>query len=211
MGKTTRLYLVRHGRTRWNEENRYQGSSDCPLNETGIRQSRMLTARLRNTKIDVFYSSPSQRAVETIQELACMKKKCIQTDIRLQEIDFGDWEGKTDEELKKVYIRFPDFLQRPDEFSHPKEHMFYDVQKRVVACLDELLQRYEGSHILVASHTGSIRLAFMHYLQMSNHNLFIRMQLENTAISILELQEDGIHLISWNDSSHLQTICDMIE
>ena len=112
MGKITRLYLVRHGRTSWNEEKSLSRPSDCPLNEIGIQQSRMLTARLRNAKIDVFYSSPSQRAVETIQELASMKKKCIHIDSRLQEIDFGDWEGKTNEELKKSLYNFPDFLTK---------------------------------------------------------------------------------------------------
>jgi broad specificity phosphatase PhoE len=59
------LYVTRHGETNFNAQGRYAGSTDVPLNETGIKQARELAGRLSGMKFDVVVSSPMLRARQT--------------------------------------------------------------------------------------------------------------------------------------------------
>jgi len=62
----TRIYLIRHGETDWNNKRRLQGGlSDTPLNENGLRQTRNLALRLKDEKLSAIYSSPLSRAKVT--------------------------------------------------------------------------------------------------------------------------------------------------
>ena len=64
-----RLYLVRHGRTAGNTV-RYVGWGDEPLDDVGREQARALAAQLADEPIDVVYSSPLSRALDTARPLA---------------------------------------------------------------------------------------------------------------------------------------------
>lgn len=66
----TRLILIRHGETDWNVEGRYQGQADPPLNERGRAQAHELADELRSIELDVLYTSPLRRCVQTAQILA---------------------------------------------------------------------------------------------------------------------------------------------
>lgn len=87
-----KLYLVRHGETDWNLENRAQGQVDNPLNATGIRQAEKLREKLAAYDFDICYCSPLKRAIQTA-ELALGNRIKIIFDDNLKERNFGDLEG----------------------------------------------------------------------------------------------------------------------
>jgi probable phosphoglycerate mutase len=101
------LYFIRHGQTDWNREQRYQGQTDTPLNDTGrgqaARNGRRLVELLgpRAATFD-FVASPLSRAVETMQivrrELG-LAFDAFRRDDRLKEHHFGHWEGQLWREL----------------------------------------------------------------------------------------------------------------
>ncbi|MHB0939990.1 MAG: histidine phosphatase family protein, partial [Armatimonadota bacterium] len=95
-----KLYLIRHGQTDWNLAQRFQGQSDIPLNEIGRRQANALADRLSSQPFEVAYSSDLQRALETAKVIAGDRLE-IKTDLRLREMDFGDWEGATYNKIKE--------------------------------------------------------------------------------------------------------------
>ena len=70
------LMLVRHGETEWNAQRRYQGQSDTPLSELGVRQAKLVAERLAGREIDALYASDLMRAWETAQFIA--KKSGLQ-------------------------------------------------------------------------------------------------------------------------------------
>jgi len=104
-----RLILVRHGETDWNREGRLQGGQDIPLNALGRRQAAEAAGRLKELEpayagLD-YIASPMQRARETMDilrgELA-LPAGAYQTEDRLRELTFGEWEGFTWRDIRKA-------------------------------------------------------------------------------------------------------------
>lgn len=82
-----KLYLLRHGRTLWNEEGRLQGRTDVPLSDEGRCSALAAGAALESVPFDAAFSSPLQRARETAELILRGKNIAVQTDVRLMELD----------------------------------------------------------------------------------------------------------------------------
>ncbi len=105
------IYLIRHGETQYNRQNRFNGRTDSPLTEIGVseahRQGRVLSEVIEPGTALRIVSSPLGRAVHTaeiIRDQMPLTGYEIETDERLTEISFGEWEGLTIDEIKH---RFP--------------------------------------------------------------------------------------------------------
>src|SRR5262245_59087925 len=98
----TRVSLIRHGETAWNVNGRWQGQAPVPLNDEGRRQAALLGEHLRPQAAEIvaIYSSDSLRARETAELIAGPLGKIVSLDRRLREIDLGEWQGLTDEEVR---------------------------------------------------------------------------------------------------------------
>lgn len=88
------LFIIRHGQTDWNKENLFQGQSNIPLNSNGISQAEKLATSLKNEKIDIIYSSPLDRAVQTANILNQYHNVPHITDSLIAERYLGELEGK---------------------------------------------------------------------------------------------------------------------
>ncbi len=87
------LYIIRHGKTDWNNERKLQGRTDIPLNEEGIEMARRARDEYRNVPFDICYCSPLKRARQTADILLEGRNIPIITDDRLLEMSFGIYEG----------------------------------------------------------------------------------------------------------------------
>lgn len=98
--KGYRLCILRHGRTRANEEGIYIGRTDYPLSEAGKEQLREMYETHEYPKVERVYSSPLERAVQSAQILFPDREITEVED--LQEMDFGVFEGLPAEELLEL-------------------------------------------------------------------------------------------------------------
>jgi broad specificity phosphatase PhoE len=89
------LLCVRHGRTAWNADNRFQGHTDVPLDDEGRAQATALAALLRDQRIDAAVSSDLSRAAETARIVLGPREVPLRLDPNWREMRFGDWEGLT--------------------------------------------------------------------------------------------------------------------
>lgn len=87
------LYIMRHGKTDWNNMNRIQGKKDIPLNDEGKRMAEVANIEYKNTNIDICNCSPLIRAVETAEIVLKDRNIPIILDDRLMEMGFGEFEG----------------------------------------------------------------------------------------------------------------------
>ena len=116
--KDLNLYLIRHGQTEWNIKDQMQGSQNSPLTEQGVLGAKITGQSLKDVPFLQAYSSTQQRAIETRNYIVNENIKDIPTFelSDLQEMDFGDWEGKHVPTLKKEVPEFTTYLTDPANF-----------------------------------------------------------------------------------------------
>jgi glucosyl-3-phosphoglycerate phosphatase len=103
-----RVLLLRHGRTAWNAERRFQGQSDPPLDDVGRAQAYEVAALIGALAPDVLVSSDAARAVQTAAPIGELTGLDVLVDARLRERSLGHWEGLTRDDVARRY---------PDEFA----------------------------------------------------------------------------------------------
>lgn len=94
------LYLIRHGITKWNQEKRYLGHSDEPIAEERLDDLLAVKKEMNDIQFDEVWTSDLRRCQQTLLYLA--PGSTFQMDERLREYHFGDWEGKTYDDLKDI-------------------------------------------------------------------------------------------------------------
>lgn len=99
MSAAARVLMLRHGQTDWNDAGRFQGSADIPLNAAGLEQARQAAELMVDEGVSAIVSSDLQRAATTAQILGERLGLPVRLDPRLQEINVGQWEGLTPQEI----------------------------------------------------------------------------------------------------------------
>lgn len=105
-GSGRRLVVLRHGRTAWNVEGRFQGRDhpgDPPLDDVGLQQADLAAAALLDWKPAMIVTSDSRRARQTAARLAQATGLVAVTDARLRERGLGRWEGLRRDEVAARY------------------------------------------------------------------------------------------------------------
>ncbi|MDR1394114.1 MAG: histidine phosphatase family protein [Bifidobacteriaceae bacterium] len=149
------LVIWRHGQTAHNLEGRIQGSSDVPLDTAGKQQVADAARRLALLAPAALWSSDLRRARATGRALADLVGLPVQTDARLREREFGQWEGQS---VADISERWPDEFQRwragqdiPSVGMETRGH----AAKRMVDCIQTAAEAApDGSTIVIATHGG---------------------------------------------------------
>jgi len=133
-----RLVILRHGRTAWNAERRYQGQEDPPLDEVGQAQALESAALVASMRPDLLVSSDLRRAQQTAQKIASLTGQVLRYDRRLRERHLGHWQGLTRDEVQARYPEeFADWLAGRDVARRGGESR-QQVAHRAVSALGEL-------------------------------------------------------------------------
>src|SRR4030042_2787950 len=156
----TLVYLIRHGETFWNREQRLQGQLDSPLTEEGIRQATVLAIKLADIRFDAVYASDLERARHTAHIIISRTNNISVTyDDRIRERHFGSFQGLTWEE---IYAKYPDDAAR--ELSGnamnkvPGGESKHQLLDRVIAFFNEITIRHPAQKVLVVSHGGVLNV-----------------------------------------------------
>ena len=202
--QVTRILAVRHGETAWNRDTRIQGHTDIALNDHGRWQAAQLAQALQAEPIAACYASDLSRARETAQAVAERHSLPVQVHMGLRERGFGSFEGKTWAELEAGWpVEIESWRKRVPHFAPPGGESLLQLQTRVMATVDELAARHPGEQVLMVAHGGVLdmlyRLATRLDLQAPRS-----WELTNTAINRLLWSPEGLGLVGWADTTHLQ-------
>ncbi len=205
MDQSTRILAIRHGETAWNVDTRIQGHLDIPLNDTGRWQAQRLARALaaRDT-IHAVYSSDLQRAHATAQAIAQATGAPLATHPGLRERGFGLFEGKTYVEIEQTWPEdSAHWRQRTPHWAPAGGESLLQVRERIIRTLHELAARHPGQQIVLVAHGGVLdqlyRAATGQDLQAPR-----TWQLGNTAVNRLLWTPEGLSLVGWADTSHLE-------
>lgn len=197
----TIIYLTRHGETEWNIEKRLQGRGDSPLTKDGIQRAKELRDRIKNIDIDVIYSSPIKRALNTANILRGNKNIDIVTDDRLMEMCFGDYEGKkidiVQEENPSWDINL--IMQGNVEICAPNGENLKEVRERISKLMNKIIAENIGKSILIVTHGITLK-ALMYYFKDEDVNSEVMGQATLTKINIDE--KNNFYIEFKNDDSH---------
>jgi alpha-ribazole phosphatase len=184
---TTLIDLMRHGEPVGGI--RYRGQIDDPLSDMGWRQMQAAVGRERPWNLII--SSPLSRCLAFAEYLSQESGLPLEIDDRLQEIGFGEWQGKTREEITQYD---PGVLQRfyrdPTTYRPDGAEGLADFRHRIVDAVNDILNRHSGKHILIVCHAGTIRMVLGHILDIPLSNLF-RIKVANARITRVEYAEQG--------------------
>ena len=200
----TRILAIRHGETAWNVDTRIQGHLDIPLNDTGRWQARRLARALAaRDDIHAIYSSDLQRAHETARAIADATGAPLVTHSGLRERGFGVFEGKTYLEIESTWPEESERWRKRDPHWAPQGgESLLQVRERITHTLHELAARHPGEQIVLVAHGGVLdqlyRAATGQELQAPR-----TWQLGNTAINRLLWTPQGLSLVGWADTTHL--------
>jgi probable phosphoglycerate mutase len=129
-----------------------------PLNDAGRKEAGRLSDALRWLPITAIYSSPLERAVDTAKPLARDHGLTVSTRNALTDVDFGDWTGKTLEELAPL-AEWQAFNRERCRACPPGGESLLAVQQRVVEELTQLSRRHAGEIVAIVTHAEPIRCA----------------------------------------------------
>lgn len=198
-----KLFLIRHGITEQNEQRRYCGVTDVCLSSHGLRQVKLLDRSLSQEKITSIYTSPLNRCMETagtIAESHSIKARSLQD---LSEIDFGQWEGLTFDEIQTQY---PEQIRRwfesPDTFVFPDGESVKGFRNRVLNSLNGILE--EDGNMVIVGHGGSLRFIICHLCDLGM-NCLHSFELEPASVTVLEHHDESTVIRVLNDTCHLKT------
>ncbi len=200
-----RLLLVRHGYSVTNKEKRYTGHRDVPLDAVGLLQGEAVCRSLaEHYTVDAIYSSDLCRAVETVRPLADRLSLPIHKDARLREYFMGEWEGKSFEEVERLFPETYACLKKtPWLVRYDGGESCDEVYFRVCECMQGIIKENEGKTVVIASHGGTIRQILRFALGFLPGEPYEVPHLKNASISVIECEGDVIRVVSYNETEHL--------
>lgn len=191
-----KVFLVRHGATLWNLEKRAQGHADIDLNEEGHKQAATVASDLSRMDIDAVYASDLKRAVDTATPIAAAHGLEVVVDKDLREIDQGDWEGLTADQIRE---RWPDLWGPNRHYNErPGGESPQLVRARALAAVERAVRSHPDGRIVVVSHGGTIRWISAEALGYDDYRSRRIRGLGNGAVVCIDAHLDGDRLVLGN-------------
>jgi broad specificity phosphatase PhoE len=199
-----KLFLVRHGETEWNKLGRFQGQNDNSLNELGLAQARDTARAALSWKPAALYSSPLYRTMQVAEEISRLVGLSVIPDPRLKELDLGELEGVTGEEMRTGWPKvYQTWRNDPQTVMMPGGESLVQLQERIWQALQSLENAYyQGDVIVMVSHNFAIRALCGKLLGLPLSH-FHRMYLSLGSVSTMEKISLGWCLFTYNSTCHL--------
>lgn len=194
-----RVVILRHGTTELNKQGMIQGSSVNPdLSKEGREYAEKTAKNFDPSQFNAVYASPLKRAQETARIFAGDKTP-IQTDKRIEELNYGSWDGKSSAEYRAKY---PDAFNKKGLINDNIYKYASDVEKRedfrkrIAAFFNDLYQKHADDTVLVVCHGVVSRMICAHFLTNGDIKYFDQMQ--NCGLAELDINKDYGTLVYYN-------------
>lgn len=193
-----RIYIMRHGETDWNKENRIQGQVDIPLNENGRALARITAKRLAGIPFAAAITSPLLRARETAQIIMGERNAPIFEDDRIKELAFGEGEGMQAKVNGTYVSAFESFFCHPEKYRPlAGGETLAHLCERTGEFLEELIRREEwrDQTILVTTHGAAMRGILNRVRRESLEHFWRGHLIRNCGVTIVDAEDGALTVV----------------
>ena len=185
------IYLIRHGEVDWNRKNSYVGSTDIPLNATGRSQAMQVAEHLKDKKISAVYSSNLMRARVTAEIIAEKFGIPVTGVPAFQEVDYGEWEGLSESEIKERYQDiYARWREDPVGINAPNGESFGELRDRAYPAFIRIAEAHPDDNVVVVAHKSTNRVLLCRLLGI-DVNLYRQIAQENACINTISVRSGG--------------------
>jgi probable phosphomutase (TIGR03848 family) len=196
MTKMMNLLLIRHAENDWVGKRLAGWTPGIHLSEQGRAQAAALAQRLAEVPLTAVYSSPLERTLETARPLAEAHGLQVQVRERLGETRFGEWTGRSLDELKKEEL-WPVIQVYPAGARFPGGESMREVQARFVAELEAIRDDHAEETVAIVSHSDPIKMATAYHLGLPL-DLFQRLVISPASVTAFSFGRFGPRLVVMN-------------
>lgn len=193
--------LVRHAEPTEDARGRCYGRLDIELSESGREQCRRLAAQLSGEPVAAIVCSPRLRARDTADAIAEPHRLPVTVLDQLRELDFGELEGRTYEEIAasrpELYERW---MTEPTTLRFPGGEGYADLHARVADAVAQLRATYDDRMVVAVTHGGVVRAVLAEALGMPHDRIF-RLAVDTASITRVEWCEGVAVVRSFNLST----------
>ena len=198
--------MVRHGESEANKARVFSRHSDHGLTELGRRQAEAVGQRLKGEAVRRVVTSDLRRAQETADLIGAALGVPVESDARLREMHYGEWDGKTQEEIVEEDEEAWQGLIKPSaDFRPPGGESLSEVRERVHAAYLELVAMHPDEEAVLVTHGNAIGMLLSALLDLSYASSW-RFRLDNTGVSVIRDFDGTPVLESVNGTAHLSDI-----
>ena len=200
----TEIFLIRHGETIWNTKKLIQGQLDSPLTDNGIRQSNLLSQRIKKINPDIIYTSDLKRAIDTANIINQHINKDIIEISGVRERNWGVFQGADWSKVKKFFpTQYKYYRNDSKNYKIPNGESYTQVTKRTMDSLEDIVENHKNQKVVIVTHGGVISPLIRDLLSIpyKTHKKFV---ISNTSITKLLYNDFGFSILSLGDIAHLE-------
>jgi len=200
------FFLVRHGQTAWNKDQRFRGRKDVPLSEQGLQEAQLVADALQGENIELICASPLSRSMQTLAPLAQRLGSEVNPFEDVIDMNFGEWEGLSLAEAEKKYPDlFKLWVETPDKLTFPQGESLAQVQARAMRGISRLAVEFPEAVIVVCSHRVVCKLIMLGLLGVKPDRFWAIRQ-DTACLNRFDYTppQAVIHIV--NDTSHLKAL-----
>ncbi|MCT4508765.1 MAG: histidine phosphatase family protein [Tepidibacter sp.] len=199
-----KFIFIRHGLTLDNESMKLSGFIDSKLSDTGKNQVKKTSIRLKDEKIDLIYSSPLKRAINTAKEISKTNNIDINICDEFKEMNFGDFEGLTFKEIEYNHKEEYERLKNESfKYNFPNGENMIGFHDRIAKKIDDIIKTQDDKTVLIVSHAGVIRACLSHLIN-KDHAFHWNFKIDNCSMTIVEVVDNFSVIHNLNNTEHLR-------
>lgn len=201
---TTKIYLVRHAEAEGNLFRVAHGQYNSTITPQGYRQLAFLRRRFRDIHLDAVYGSDLIRAQTTASALYISHGLTFRPMPLLREVCLGVWEQMTWAEIQRADREmYTNFNNRPHLWRVEGGETFSQVRARTLDGIRQIARENPGKVVAATSHGAALRTLLAALQGFSLEEMGRTPHGDNTAVSLLEVEDETIRVVYRDDVSHL--------
>ncbi len=198
------IYFLRHGETSYSQTGGYCGITDPDLTPAGYAMAEAFGAVYKALSWQAIYCSPMKRTIATARPLCEAVGLEMQLRDGLKEINYGEWEGQTQDEIKVKYADdYMHWLAEPAWNPPTGGETAVQIASRASLVMTEIEQKYPSGNVLVVSHKATIRVVLCSLLGIDLGRYRDRIDMPAASISVVKFDRHGPMLQSLGDRVYM--------